>query len=218
MTRFWCVGSSMYACVRVFCDTNATILLVYIPTKIKMRFIWKDTFFDKIAIFCKPIAGPLSESKKLTLTRESIGLCMVPYQGLYAKFVSLMTPKCSIVEHDGELMLMALHTHFLPMFLAFHTLVYRWRKQRKQEIVWNFNETKQIENLRRWVPVICFQTIWPKFHNHWTKLNTVFYITRYCTQISIWKFTKFVYSWSKILTFLKRWKSMHANRLYNIDT
>ena len=25
-----------------------------------------------------------------------------------------MSPKCSIVEKDGELMLIALHTHFLP--------------------------------------------------------------------------------------------------------
>ena len=28
-----------------------------------------------------------------------------------AKFVSMMSPKCSIVENDGVLMLMALHTH-----------------------------------------------------------------------------------------------------------
>ena len=32
-------------CVRVFCVPNATILLVYIPAKIKMSFIWKDDFF-----------------------------------------------------------------------------------------------------------------------------------------------------------------------------
>ena len=31
--------------VRVFCAPNATILLVYIPAKIKMSFIWKDDFF-----------------------------------------------------------------------------------------------------------------------------------------------------------------------------
>ena len=36
---------------------------------------------------------------------------MASYQGLYAKFVSMMSPKCSIVENDGELMLMALHAH-----------------------------------------------------------------------------------------------------------
>ena len=32
-------------CVRVFCAPNATILLVYIPAKIKISFIWKDYFF-----------------------------------------------------------------------------------------------------------------------------------------------------------------------------
>ena len=30
-----------------------------------------------------------------------------------------MSPKCSIVENDGELMLMALHTHFLPTAAIF---------------------------------------------------------------------------------------------------
>ena len=42
---------------------------------------------------------------------------------------------CSIVENDGELMLMALNTHFLPqqqysrvnaLFLAFHAMLYGW--------------------------------------------------------------------------------------------
>ena len=46
-------------CVRVFCAPNATILLVYIPAKIKMSFIRKDDFFfAKIGIFWKSIAGP----------------------------------------------------------------------------------------------------------------------------------------------------------------
>ena len=49
-------------CVLIFCVPNALILLVYIPAKIKMCFIWKDDFlFTKIGIFCKSIAGPLSE-------------------------------------------------------------------------------------------------------------------------------------------------------------
>ena len=33
------------ACVRVFCVPNDTILLVYIPAKIKMSFTWKDVSF-----------------------------------------------------------------------------------------------------------------------------------------------------------------------------
>ena len=67
-------------------------------------------------------------------TPEPIELCMASYQGLYAKFISMMSPKCSTVENDGELMMMALHTHFLPqkqyskayaLISAFHALVYR---------------------------------------------------------------------------------------------
>ena len=49
-------------CVRVFCATNVTIWLVYIPTRIKMSFICKYDFFfffAKIVIFCKSIAGLL---------------------------------------------------------------------------------------------------------------------------------------------------------------
>ena len=70
-------------CMRVFCAPNATILLVYITAKIKMSFISKDDFFAKIGIFCKTIAGPLSEAS----TPEPIELCMASYQGVYAKFV-----------------------------------------------------------------------------------------------------------------------------------
>ena len=41
---FW-VRRLFKVCVRVFCAPNATILLLYIPAKIKMSFIWKDDFF-----------------------------------------------------------------------------------------------------------------------------------------------------------------------------
>ena len=63
---------------------------------------------------------------------------MASYQGRYVKFISVISPECSIVENDGELMLMAVHTHFLPqqqytrmylLFLAFHALVYWWECQ-----------------------------------------------------------------------------------------
>ena len=58
---FW-VLRLFNVCVRVFCTPNATSLLVYIPAKIKMSFIWKDNIFAKIGIFCKSIAGPLSKA------------------------------------------------------------------------------------------------------------------------------------------------------------
>ena len=43
---FW-VHRLFKVCVRVFCAPNETILLVYIPAKIKMSFICKDDFFLK---------------------------------------------------------------------------------------------------------------------------------------------------------------------------
>ena len=50
-------------CLRVFSAPNATVMLVYIPVKIKMSFIWNDDFFfAKIGIFFKSIAGSLSEA------------------------------------------------------------------------------------------------------------------------------------------------------------
>ena len=48
------VGFSMYAC-GLSVAQSATILLVYIPAKIKMNFIWKDDFFAKIGIFCSSV-------------------------------------------------------------------------------------------------------------------------------------------------------------------
>ena len=75
-------------CVRVVCVPNATILLVYIPAKSKMGFIWKDVFFfAKIGIFCKSIAG------------RSIGFNFWTNWTLYG--VIPMSPKCSIVENDA---------------------------------------------------------------------------------------------------------------------
>ena len=53
------------------------------------------------------MAGALIEAKTHWMVNW---LCTASYQGLYAKFVSMMSPKCSIVENDVELMLMALHT------------------------------------------------------------------------------------------------------------
>ena len=41
---FW-VRRLFNVCVLVFCTPNATILLVYIPAKIKMSFVWKNDFF-----------------------------------------------------------------------------------------------------------------------------------------------------------------------------
>ena len=120
-------------CVRVFCVSNVTVLLVYISAKIKMSFIWKDDCFLPNSASSVSRSPVLDD--QLASTLEPIELCMASYQGLYTKFISMRAPKCSSVEHDAELMLMVLHAHFLPqqqyswvyaLFLAFHGLIYRW--------------------------------------------------------------------------------------------
>ena len=58
---FW-VRRLFNVCSRVFCAPNATILLVYIPVKVKMSFIWKDDFFFRQNRICKSIAGTPSEA------------------------------------------------------------------------------------------------------------------------------------------------------------
>ena len=128
VTRFVCVGFSMpkcdnFACLHTRQDQNELLL--------RRRY-----FLAKIGIFCKSIADRSANALngQLSSAPEPIELCMASYPDLYPKFVSMMSPKCLIVEDDGELMFMAFHTHFLPqqqysrvyaLFLAFHTLVYR---------------------------------------------------------------------------------------------
>ena len=56
-TRFGCVSFSMYASG----FSLPTILLVYIPPKLKLISSEKMIFL-KIGIFCKSISGPLSET------------------------------------------------------------------------------------------------------------------------------------------------------------
>ena len=129
-------------CVRVFCARNAAILLVYILAKIKMNFIWKDDLYSKIGTFCKSLAGPLSEAKthwmvgQLTTTPEPIGLCMASYQDLYAKYASIISPAYQLLWTTVNWWCWWRFTHTFcyssnifgayTLFLAFHTLVYRW--------------------------------------------------------------------------------------------
>ena len=58
---FW-VRRLLNVCVWVFCGPNATILLVYIPAKIKMSFIWKDNFFFQNRI--SSVSGPQAQLAK----------------------------------------------------------------------------------------------------------------------------------------------------------
>ena len=101
--------------LRVFCGLNATILLVTYPPRSKWASSEKTIFFCRIMIFCNPNAGPLSETKTHCMVNWPQHLSQLNLVWhLYAKFISMMAPKCSIVENDGELVLTAFHTYFLP--------------------------------------------------------------------------------------------------------
>ena len=76
---------------------------------------------------------------------------MASYHRLYAKFISMMSSKCSIVENDDELMLMTLHAHFLrqqqysrlyAFFLAYHAFI--------DEDASFFHIVLKITNIRSW--------------------------------------------------------------------
>ena len=95
----------------------------------------KTIFFSKIGIFCKSIAGALSEANTHWMVNWLQLLNQLNFLWLHIKVFMQNSPKFSIVKNDGKWMLMALHIHFLPqqhysrmeaMFLAFHALVYRW--------------------------------------------------------------------------------------------
>ena len=103
LTCFLCPKCDKFACLHTRQDQNELHL--------KRRF-----FFAKVGIFFRAnYRSGNALDGQVDSTPEPIELCMASYQGLYARFVSMMSPKCSIVENDGELML----------FLAFHSLVYR---------------------------------------------------------------------------------------------
>ena len=137
VAHFGCISFSMYACPKCY-----NFVCLHTSQDQNELHLKKWFFFlPKSASFVSRSHSYLAKRKRialdgqLTSTPEPIEFCMASYQGLYAKFVSVMSPKCSIVESDSELMLMALHTHFLPQqqysrvnvqFLAFHALVYRW--------------------------------------------------------------------------------------------
>ena len=62
VTRFGCVGFSMYACGFSVPQMRQFWFLFTYPSRSKWASSEKMIFFAKIGIFCKSIAGPLSEA------------------------------------------------------------------------------------------------------------------------------------------------------------
>ena len=130
LTLFVCVGFSMYVFGFSMLQMRQFCLFTYPPSS-------KWVSSKKMIFFCQNLYL-LTVGWSIGFKSWTTWPCMSSYQGLYAKFISIMSPKCSIVENDVELMLMALYAHFLPqqqfsrlfaLFLAFHALVYRWGRQ-----------------------------------------------------------------------------------------
>ena len=124
--RFGCVSFSMIACGFSVSQMLHFCLFTY-PPKAKLTSSENIIFFPKVGICCKSIAGPLSEAKmhwlhgQLTSTPELIELCITPYQDLNPKFVSIMSPKCLVVQNDDEFMLCLCLPISMPIYFNFYT-------------------------------------------------------------------------------------------------
>ena len=136
-TRQWLIlGALDFQCIRAGflcskCDNFACFYTRQDQNELHLKRWF--FFFVKIDIFCKLIAGALSEAK----THWMVGWLQLPNQlnfvWRHAKFVYMMSPRTSM--NGDDLMLMALYTNFLQqqqysrvyaLFLTFHALVYLW--------------------------------------------------------------------------------------------
>ena len=96
------------------------------------------TFFPKIGIFYKSIAGLLSEAKRHWMVNWLQFLNQFDFVWRQTKVFIQKASQCCLQNVQllsGKLMLMAPHAHFLPqqqysrvyaLFLGFHALVSRW--------------------------------------------------------------------------------------------
>ena len=92
-TKQWLLLNAL--AFKCMCAPNPPILLVYISAKIKLSFTW---FLPKSSSSVSPLQAHLAK-------RKHIG-----WSSLYAKFISMMSPKCSIVENELNWWRFTLHT------------------------------------------------------------------------------------------------------------
>ena len=89
---FW-VHRLFNVCVRIFCTPNATILLVYIAAKIKMRFILKDDFF---------LPNPASVGRSVAILSSVVQVCTQQYSfgGRIKLIICLIRHELSVTNHE----------------------------------------------------------------------------------------------------------------------
>ena len=175
VTRVGCVGFSMYACgfsvpqMREFC------LFTYPP-----RSKWASS--EEMISFLPKSASSVSRSRsenaldgKLASTSEPIEFCMSSYQGFYAKFDSMMSPKCFFLPQQQYSRVYALFfSRFglsikMPVSFTFFlkiTNIRIWRCFSSSKIRTQFsrtlcNFTMTFKVMSQYFPAFCKRT-----HNH----------------------------------------------------
>ena len=88
---FLCPKCENFTCLHIRQDPNELHLKIWLFCHLPLWLLAK---------LYKSIAGPLSEAK--THWMVNWHELLASYQGLHSKFVSMMSPKCSIVENDGN--------------------------------------------------------------------------------------------------------------------
>ena len=94
-------------------------------------FVWKDDLLPKIRIFCKSIAGPLSEAKshwlqflnQLNFVWRQRSLCKICLNDISEMFNYW---ERRWIDVDGAAHTQQQYSRLYALFLAFHALVYRW--------------------------------------------------------------------------------------------
>ena len=141
---------------RVFCCINVTILLLYTPAKIKMSFIWKDLFFlPKSESSLNRSQAHLSKQRRIG---RSIGFNFWTKWTLYGNMKRFLckirlfekSPKCLIIQNDGELMLMALRARSLPQYFRVYALFWLFTLWFLDEDASFFYFFQKITKIRSW--------------------------------------------------------------------
>ena len=159
-TKEWLVlGSSAFQCKRAgfLCPKCDNFACLHTRQNQNELHVKRWFFLPKSASSVSRSQTHLVNRKRsgwsIGFNSEPIELYMASHQGLCTKFVSMMSPKCSIVKNDGELMLMALHTHVsatAAIFSGVCTVFWLFTLWFIDEDVSFFHIFHKITNIRCW--------------------------------------------------------------------
>ena len=126
--------------VRVFCAPKVTILLVYIPAKIKMSFIWKDIFLPKSASSVSRSQAHLAKRKRIRYTTIFVR------RKDQANYLSNHTwAKCYHSRHKHKLKKkLAVGPYIMRLNISYEIW---WRELREFEVISYFSKFSLIKNI-----------------------------------------------------------------------